>query len=61
VSDDADEPTPVSGGGLRRYGRQVLRVRVGRGQSGGGRIRLGRVEGVASVVAQGDRGGVHEA
>jgi len=39
----------------------MLRVRVGRGQSGGDRIRLDRIEGVASVVAQGDRGGVHKA
>lgn len=37
VPDDADEPTPVPGRGLRRNGRQVLRIRDGRGQPGGDR------------------------
>lgn len=39
----------------------MLRVRDGRGQPGGDRVRRGRVEGCASGVAQGDRGGVHQA
>lgn len=62
MPDDADEPAPVSGGGLRPGGRQVLRVRVGRGQPGGDRVRRGRVQGLAVGAAGGDRGGLlHQA
>lgn len=61
VLDDADESSPEFGCGLRRDERQVLRVRVRRGQSRTNRVRRSRIKGIASGVAQGDRGRMYEA
>lgn len=61
VSDDAAEPTAVRGRGLRhRGGRQVLRVRVGRGQPGADRVRRGPVVGLPGNAAHGGVVRVHE-
>jgi len=61
VLDDADESSPEFGCGLRRDERQVLRVRVRRGQPRSDSVRRSRIKGIASGVAQGDRGRMYEA
>lgn len=60
MPDDADQPDSVSGGGLRPGRRKVLRVRDGRGQPGGDRLRRDGVEGRESGAAQGGGGRVHK-